>query len=232
MFGEFTIHPAAQIIWLQHFEGHPDRLLGIINNSHQSPVWQCLLTKNMFLQFKRNLKSAEVATILILWCKMLVHWHLAGPDICGYSTKKVHVIFNYKGKNHLIKKDIKCKARLTETVLDPERKLLLLLPYCRNWYFGTSPFFSVTGWWADTLVHVDPQPRPDLRGEDWQWEGRVRISGGGLGFPAPQENQGPRGQETRGLGWSPQDRRCWRYQAWGILFGLCFYAQYFYMHSR
>jgi calreticulin len=32
-----------------------------------------------------------------------------GPDICGYSTKKVHVIFTYKGKNLLIKKDIKCK---------------------------------------------------------------------------------------------------------------------------
>jgi calreticulin len=32
-----------------------------------------------------------------------------GPDICGYSTKKVHVIITYKGKNLLIKKDIKCK---------------------------------------------------------------------------------------------------------------------------
>jgi len=32
-----------------------------------------------------------------------------GPDICGYSTKKVHVIFNYEGTNHLIKEDIKCK---------------------------------------------------------------------------------------------------------------------------
>merc|ERR1711934_59359 len=32
-----------------------------------------------------------------------------GPDICGYSTKKVHVIFNHDGKNHLIKKEIKCK---------------------------------------------------------------------------------------------------------------------------
>lgn len=32
-----------------------------------------------------------------------------GPDICGYSTKKVHVIFNYKGKNLLTKKEIKCK---------------------------------------------------------------------------------------------------------------------------
>jgi len=32
-----------------------------------------------------------------------------GPDICGPGTKKVHVIFSYKGKNHLIKKDIRCK---------------------------------------------------------------------------------------------------------------------------
>lgn len=29
-----------------------------------------------------------------------------GPDICGTSTKKVHVIFNYKGKNLLTKKNI------------------------------------------------------------------------------------------------------------------------------
>ena len=27
-----------------------------------------------------------------------------GPDICGPGTKKVHVIFSHKGKNHLIKK--------------------------------------------------------------------------------------------------------------------------------
>jgi len=33
-----------------------------------------------------------------------------GPDICGSSTKRVHLIFNYKGKNHLIKKDIKCET--------------------------------------------------------------------------------------------------------------------------
>lgn len=32
-----------------------------------------------------------------------------GPDICGYSTKKVHVIFNYKGTNLLTNKEIKCK---------------------------------------------------------------------------------------------------------------------------
>ena len=30
-----------------------------------------------------------------------------GPDICGPGTKRVHVIFTHKGKNHLIKKDIR-----------------------------------------------------------------------------------------------------------------------------
>ena len=33
-----------------------------------------------------------------------------GPDICGPGTKKVHVIFNYKGENKLIKKDVRCKV--------------------------------------------------------------------------------------------------------------------------
>jgi len=33
-----------------------------------------------------------------------------GPDICGYSTKKTHLIFNYKGENYLTKKEIKCET--------------------------------------------------------------------------------------------------------------------------
>nr|QIE06775.1 calreticulin 2 [Ettlia sp. YC001] len=33
-----------------------------------------------------------------------------GPDICGYSTRKTHVILPYKDKNHLVKKDIKCET--------------------------------------------------------------------------------------------------------------------------
>lgn len=37
------------------------------------------------------------------------YYIMFGPDICGYATKKVHVIFNYKDKNLLTKKDIKCK---------------------------------------------------------------------------------------------------------------------------
>jgi calreticulin len=33
-----------------------------------------------------------------------------GPDICGSSTRKTHVIFNYKGKNNLIKKEPRCET--------------------------------------------------------------------------------------------------------------------------
>jgi len=33
-----------------------------------------------------------------------------GPDICGTSTKKVHVIFTYKGKNLLTKKNINAES--------------------------------------------------------------------------------------------------------------------------
>jgi len=47
-----------------------------------------------------------------------------GPDICGYSTKKVHVIFNYKGNNLLTKKEIKCKddelSHLYTLILRPD----------------------------------------------------------------------------------------------------------------
>ncbi|XVF31456.1 hypothetical protein REPUB_Repub16aG0147600 [Reevesia pubescens] len=33
-----------------------------------------------------------------------------GPDICGYSTKKVHAILTYDGTNHLIKKEVPCET--------------------------------------------------------------------------------------------------------------------------
>ncbi|KAK1152502.1 calreticulin-like [Acipenser oxyrinchus oxyrinchus] len=53
------------------------------------------------------------------------YYIMFGPDICGYSTKKVHVIFNYKGKNHLIKKEVKCKddelTHLYTLILRPDQ---------------------------------------------------------------------------------------------------------------
>lgn len=33
-----------------------------------------------------------------------------GPDICGHSTRKIHVILTYKGKNYLIKKELKAES--------------------------------------------------------------------------------------------------------------------------
>jgi len=54
-----------------------------------------------------------------------------GPDICGYSTKKVHVIFNYKGKNHLINKDVKCKddelTHIYTLIVTPDNKYKVLI---------------------------------------------------------------------------------------------------------
>ncbi|CAB3396913.1 unnamed protein product [Caenorhabditis bovis] len=46
-----------------------------------------------------------------------------GPDICG-ATRRVHVILSYKGKNHLIKKEIPCKSdeltHLYTLILNPD----------------------------------------------------------------------------------------------------------------
>jgi len=54
-----------------------------------------------------------------------------GPDICGSSTRKTHLIFNYKGKNHLIKKDIKCETdqftHLYTLVLHPDNTYQVLI---------------------------------------------------------------------------------------------------------
>ena len=33
-----------------------------------------------------------------------------GPDICGSSTRRTHVILNHDGSNHLIEKDVKCET--------------------------------------------------------------------------------------------------------------------------
>jgi len=54
-----------------------------------------------------------------------------GPDICGPGTKKVHVIFSHKGKNHLIKKDIRCKddvfSHLYTLILNPDNSYEVLI---------------------------------------------------------------------------------------------------------
>jgi len=53
-----------------------------------------------------------------------------GPDICGH-TKKTHVIFNYKGKNHLIKREVKCetddKTHLYTLIVKPDNTYEVLI---------------------------------------------------------------------------------------------------------
>ncbi|XP_075511067.1 calreticulin-like isoform X1 [Primulina tabacum] len=54
-----------------------------------------------------------------------------GPDICGYSTKKVHAILTYNGANHLIKKDVPCETdQLTHVytfILRPDATYCILV---------------------------------------------------------------------------------------------------------
>merc|ERR1712012_1379114 len=54
-----------------------------------------------------------------------------GPDICGPGTKKVHVIFNHKDKNHLITKEIRCKddvfTHLYTLIVNPDQTYEVLI---------------------------------------------------------------------------------------------------------
>ncbi|KAL6560590.1 Calreticulin-1 [Orobanche gracilis] len=54
-----------------------------------------------------------------------------GPDICGYSTKKVHAILTHNGTNHLIKKEVPCETdRLSHVytfILRPDATYSILI---------------------------------------------------------------------------------------------------------
>jgi len=54
-----------------------------------------------------------------------------GPDFCGPSTRKVHVIFSYKGKNHLIKRSITPKddqlSHLYTLIVKPDNSYKVLI---------------------------------------------------------------------------------------------------------
>lgn len=54
-----------------------------------------------------------------------------GPDICGYSTKKVHAILTYNDTNHLIKKEVPCETdQLTHVytfILRPDATYSILI---------------------------------------------------------------------------------------------------------
>merc|ERR1712018_804648 len=104
-----------------------------------------------------------------------------GPDICGPGTKKVHVIFNYKGQNHLVKKEIRCKddvfTHLYTLIVQPDGTYEVLIDnesaqkgsLDEDWDFLPpkmikDPEASKPEDWDDRAKIDDPE---DSKPEDW-----------------------------------------------------------------
>ncbi|XP_047986146.1 calreticulin [Leguminivora glycinivorella] len=105
-----------------------------------------------------------------------------GPDICGPGTKKVHVIFSYKGKNHLIKKDIRCKddvyTHLYTLIVKPDNTYEVLIDNEKvesgdleaDWDFLPpkkikDPEAKKPEDWDDRATIPDPE---DKKPDDWE----------------------------------------------------------------
>merc|ERR1712241_1265125 len=86
-----------------------------------------------------------------------------GPDICGPGTKKVHVIFEHKGKNHLIKKDIRCKddvfTHLYTLILNSDGSYEVLIDNEK------AESGTLTADWVDNAKMDDPE---DSKPDDWE----------------------------------------------------------------
>uniref|UniRef100_A0A1B6CLW3 Calreticulin n=1 Tax=Clastoptera arizonana TaxID=38151 RepID=A0A1B6CLW3_9HEMI len=104
-----------------------------------------------------------------------------GPDICGPGTKKVHVIFNYKGENLLINKDIRCKddvfTHLYTLIVKPDNTYEVLIDNEKvesgdletDWSFLPpkkikDPSAKKPEDWEDKATIDDPE---DKKPEDW-----------------------------------------------------------------
>jgi len=109
------------------------------------------------------------------------YYVMFGPDICGYGTKKVHVIFGYKGKNLLIKKDIRCKddefTHVYTLILRPDNTFEVLIDNEKvesgdlesNWDFLApkkikDPEAKKAEDWDDKEYQDDPE---DKKPDDW-----------------------------------------------------------------
>merc|ERR1712198_266328 len=88
-----------------------------------------------------------------------------GPDICGPGTKKVHVIFTHKEKNHLIKKDIRCKddvfTHLYTLIVNPDGTYEVLIDN------ESAQKGSLTDDW-DFLPPKKIEDPEDVKPEDWE----------------------------------------------------------------
>jgi len=110
------------------------------------------------------------------------YYIMFGPDICGFGTKKVHVIFNYKGKNLLIKKDIRCKddefTHVYTLIVNPDNTYEVLIDnesaqkgtFEEDWDFLPpkkikDPNAKKPEDWDDKEFIDDPE---DKKPEDWE----------------------------------------------------------------
>jgi len=104
-----------------------------------------------------------------------------GPDICGSSTKRIHVILTHKGKNHLINKNIPCEtdelSHLYTLILRPDNTYEVLVDNVQkasgkideDWDILPpkkikDPKVSKPADWVDEKEIVDPE---DKKPEGW-----------------------------------------------------------------
>jgi len=110
------------------------------------------------------------------------YYIMFGPDICGPGTKKVHVIFHYKGKNLLTKKDIRCKddefSHLYTLVLNSDNTYEVKIDNVKvesgeleaDWEFLPpkkikDPHAKKPADWVDEETMDDPE---DKKPDDWE----------------------------------------------------------------
>lgn len=103
-----------------------------------------------------------------------------GPDICGSETRRVHVIFNYKGQNHLISKTIPAKTdvgnHVYTLIVSPDQTYKVLIDNEQvangnydDWSFLPprkikDPSKSKPADWVDEAHIPDPE---DVKPADW-----------------------------------------------------------------
>lgn len=104
-----------------------------------------------------------------------------GPDICGSSTRKVHLIFNYKGKNLDWKKTLACEtdklSHVYTAIIRPDNTYEVLIDGVKkesgnlleDWDFLPpktipDPSQSKPSDWVEEAEIVDPN---DKKPEDW-----------------------------------------------------------------
>jgi calreticulin len=110
------------------------------------------------------------------------YYIMFGPDVCGTSTKRVHVILNYKGENKLIKKDVRCEddqlSHVYTLILRPDQTYEVRIDGTKkesgslldDWEFLApktikDPSVSKPSEWVDEPLMDDPE---DQKPSDWE----------------------------------------------------------------